>query len=106
MTLKIKDHNELFLEEAYCRQFEDKKEFENGPTEEEVRKVAEWTKSEEYRELNFKRKNIKINPAKACQPLGAIFCSSGFDGTLPFVQGAQGCVAYFRSHLNLSLIHI
>jgi nitrogenase molybdenum-iron protein beta chain len=43
---------------------------------------------------------IKINPAKACQPLGAIFCASGFEGTMPFVQGAQGCVAYFRSHLN------
>jgi nitrogenase molybdenum-iron protein beta chain len=100
MKLKIKDHNELFCEEAYCKQFEDKKEFENGPTREEINRVAEWTKTEEYKELNFKRQNIKINPAKACQPLGAIFCSSGFDGTLPFVQGAQGCVAYFRSHLN------
>ena len=100
MKLKIKDHNELFQEEAYCKQFEGKKEFENGPTEEEINRVAEWTKTEEYKELNFKRQNIKINPAKACQPLGAIFCSSGFDGALPFVQGAQGCVAYFRSHLN------
>ncbi|HAM50200.1 MAG TPA: nitrogenase molybdenum-iron protein subunit beta [Nitrospiraceae bacterium] len=100
MKLRIKDHNELFREEAYCKQFEDKKEFENGPTTEEINRIAQWTKTEEYKELNFKRQNIKINPAKACQPLGAIFCSSGFDRTLPFVQGAQGCVAYFRSHLN------
>ncbi|MGE5238812.1 MAG: nitrogenase molybdenum-iron protein subunit beta [Chloroflexota bacterium] len=100
MTLRVKDHNELFLEEEYLRQFEDKKEFENGPTCEEIRKVSEWTKTGEYKDLNFRRQHIKINPAKACQPLGAIFCSSGFDGTLPFVQGAQGCVAYFRSHLN------
>ncbi|NTU42537.1 MAG: nitrogenase molybdenum-iron protein subunit beta [Nitrospirales bacterium] len=98
--LKIKDHNDLFLEEDYQRQFENKKEFENGPSEEEIKRISDWTKTEEYKELNFARKNIKINPAKACQPLGAVFCASGFEGTMPFVQGAQGCVAYFRSHLN------
>ncbi|MBI5058056.1 MAG: nitrogenase molybdenum-iron protein subunit beta [Nitrospirae bacterium] len=98
--MKIKDHNELFQEQEYLDQFERKKEFENCPSAEEVQRIAEWTKTEEYRELNFKRQNIKINPAKACQPLGAVFCASGFEGTLPFVQGAQGCVAYFRSHLS------
>lgn len=98
--MKIKDHNELFLQPEYCKQFEGKKEFENGPSAEEVRKISDWTKTEEYKELNFKRQHIKINPAKACQPLGAILCAAGFEGTLPFVQGAQGCVAYFRSHLN------
>ena len=64
-----------------------------------MKEVSEWTKTGEYKELNFKRENIKINPAKACQPLGAVFCASGFEGSMPFVQGAQGCVAYFRSHL-------
>ncbi len=98
--LKILDHNELFLQPEYLEQFERKREFERGPSEEEVRCVAEWTKSEQYRDLNFKRQHIKINPAKACQPLGAVFCASGFEGSMPFVQGAQGCVAYFRSHLN------
>lgn len=98
--MKIKDHNELFQEQEYCEQFERKREFEDPWPAEKVNEVAEWTKTEEYKELNFKRQNIKINPAKACQPLGAIFCASGFEGTLPFVQGAQGCVAYFRSHLN------
>ncbi len=98
--MKIKDHNELFLEQEYIEQFKRKKEFENPWPEEKVREVAEWTKTREYREKNFARRHIKINPAKACQPLGAVFCSSGFEGTMPFVQGAQGCVAYFRSHLN------
>ena len=98
--LKIKDHNELFQEQEYLEQFARKREFENPWPAEKVKEIAEWTKTEEYRELNFRRKNIKINPAKACQPLGAIFCSSGFEGTMPFVQGAQGCAAYFRSHLN------
>jgi len=98
--LKIKDHNELFREQEYLDQFERKKEFENCPSAEEVERIAEWTKTEDYKEKNFARKHIKINPAKACQPLGAVFCSSGFEGTMPFVQGAQGCVAYFRSHLS------
>jgi len=98
--MKIKDHNELFNEQEYIEQFEKKREFENPEPAEKVREISEWTKTEEYKELNFKRKNIKINPAKACQPLGAIFCASGFEGTMPFVQGAQGCVAYFRSHLS------
>ncbi len=99
-TIKIKDHNELFQEVEYVDQFARKKEFENPWPEEKVCEVAEWTKTEEYKEKNFARKHIKINPAKACQPLGAVFCSSGFKDTMPFVQGAQGCVAYFRSHLN------
>ena len=98
--MKIKDHNELFLEPEYIEQFEKKKEFENPWPAEKVKEVAEWTKTLDYQEKNFARKNIKINPAKACQPLGSIFCSSGFEGSMPFVQGAQGCVAYFRSHLN------
>ncbi len=99
-TIKIKDHNELFREQEYLDQFEKKKEFEAPWPAEKVSEIAEWTKTPEYQEKNFARKNIKINPAKACQPLGALFCASGFDGTMPFVQGAQGCVAYFRSHLN------
>ncbi|MBI5213527.1 MAG: nitrogenase molybdenum-iron protein subunit beta [Nitrospirae bacterium] len=100
IRLKIRDHNDLFQGQEYIEQFERKREFEKGPSDEEIRRVAEWTKTEEYKEKNFARQHIKINPAKACQPLGAVFCASGFEGTMPFVQGAQGCVAYFRSHLN------
>lgn len=100
IKLKIRDHNELFNDREYLDQFERKKEFENCPTVDEVERVSKWTKTEEYKEKNFARQHIKINPAKACQPLGAVFCASGFEGTMPFVQGAQGCVAYFRSHLN------
>ncbi len=56
-------------------------------TPEEVKKIAEWTKSWEYREKNFSREALTVNPAKACQPLGAIYAAAGFEGTLPFVQG-------------------
>lgn len=98
--MKIRDHSDLFKQQDYQEQFERKKEFENCWPSERIKEVAEWTKTKEYRDLNFSRKHIKINPAKACQPLGAVFCASGFEGSMPFVQGAQGCVAYFRSHLS------
>jgi nitrogenase molybdenum-iron protein beta chain len=98
--MKIKDHSELFKQKDYQEQFERKKEFENCWPPEKVKEISDWTKTADYQELNFKREHVKINPAKACQPLGAVFCASGFEGSMPFVQGAQGCVAYFRSHLS------
>jgi len=98
--MRVKDHIELFKEQEYLEQFERKREFENPCGEEEISKVREWTKTEEYREKNFAREALVINPAKACQPLGAVLCALGFEKTLPFVQGSQGCVAYFRSHLS------
>ena len=41
-----------------------------------------------------------INPAHACQPLGAELAAHGFEGTLPFVHGSQGCASYYRSTFN------
>ena len=66
----------------------------------ELERVREWTKTAEYREKNFAREALTVNPAKACQPLGAVFAAVGFEGTLPFVHGSQGCVAYYRSHFS------
>jgi nitrogenase molybdenum-iron protein beta chain len=97
---KINDHARLFHQPEYQELFARKREFENCHSPEEVQRVAEWTKSWEYREKNFAREALTVNPAKACQPLGAIFAAAGFEGTLPFVHGSQGCVAYFRTHLT------
>jgi nitrogenase molybdenum-iron protein beta chain len=94
------DHNTLFSQPEYVEQFERKKEFENGSSAEEIARVSAWTQTDEYRELNFAREGIVINPCKACQPLGAVLAALGFQRTLPFVQGSQGCTAYFRSHLS------
>jgi nitrogenase molybdenum-iron protein beta chain len=69
-------------------------------TPEEVARVAEWINSEEYREKNFARKEVVINPAHTCQPLGAQLVAHGFENTLPFVHGSQGCASYYRSALN------
>ncbi|MBF0346206.1 MAG: nitrogenase molybdenum-iron protein subunit beta [Magnetococcales bacterium] len=75
-------------------------QFEDKPDMEKLEEVFEWTTSPEYKELNFKREALTINPAKACQPLGAVLCALGFKDTLPYVHGSQGCVAYFRSYFN------
>ena len=69
-------------------------------TPEEVARVKEWINSEEYREKNLARTATVINPAHACQPLGAQLVAHGFEGTLPFVHGSQGCASYYRSTLN------
>lgn len=97
---KVLDHNELFRGPEYQSMMESKRVFENAPPAAEVQRVDDWTKSWDYREINFKREAVTINPAKACQPLGAVLCAAGFEGTLPYVHGSQGCVAYFRSHFN------
>lgn len=62
--------------------------------------VTAWINSEEYKTLNFSRKDLVINPVKACQPLGALLCALGFEGCLPFIHGSQGCTAYFRNNLS------
>lgn len=73
---------------------------EDAVSDEEVKKVFDWTTTAEYQEINFAREALTIDPAKACQPLGSVLCALGFENTLPYVHGSQGCVAYFRSYFN------
>jgi nitrogenase molybdenum-iron protein beta chain len=96
---KILDHAPLFQEPEYQEMLARKAQAEGRPSPARVREIADWTKSWDYREKNFARQSLTINPAKACQPLGAVFAAAGFEKTLSFVQGSQGCVAYYRSHL-------
>jgi len=67
---------------------------------EEIERVRNWINSEEYKEKNFARQALVINTAHACQPLGAELAAHGFEGTLPFVHGSQGCASYYRSTLT------
>jgi nitrogenase molybdenum-iron protein beta chain len=64
------------------------------------KRVREWIDTVEYREKNFARQALVVNPAHTCQPLGAELAAHGFEGTLPFVHGSQGCASYYRSTLN------
>lgn len=98
---KIKPCYPLFCDADYAESFAKKRaEFEEAPALDRVEEVFEWTTTKEYQELNFKREALTIDPAKACQPLGAVLCSLGFEKTLPYVHGSQGCVAYFRTYFN------
>ncbi len=98
---KVLDHETLFREPEYKAMFENKRSsFEFRVPAEELAKQIAYTKSWEYREKNFSREALTVNPAKACQPLGAVFAAVGFEKTLPFVHGSQGCVAYYRSHFS------
>ena len=72
-----------------------KKVTEHSP--EEIEKVKNWINTEEYKEKNFERTALVVNPAHACQPLGAQMVATSFEGALPFVHGSQGCASYFRS---------
>jgi len=98
---KILDHAPLFREPEYREMFAAKAaSFECKPPASEIEKIVAWTKTGEYREKNFAREGLTVNPAKACQPLGAVFAAHGFARTLSFVHGSQGCVAYYRSHFS------
>lgn len=46
------------------------------------------------------RSALSINPAKTCQPIGAMYASLGIHGCLPHSHGSQGCYAYHRSTLT------
>jgi nitrogenase molybdenum-iron protein beta chain len=97
----VVDHFALFRGPEYKTMFENKRtQFEKPEPDVRIEEIREWTKTTEYREKNFAREALTVNPAKACQPLGAVFCSLGFEATMPFVHGSQGCVAYYRSHLS------
>ena len=83
----------------YQAQFERKKEFENPCAADEIARVAEWTQVRRVpgAELRPRGASRSTRPRRAsrsapCSP------SLGFARTLPFVQGSQGCTAYFRSH--------
>ena len=47
-----------------------------------------------------KRKALTVNPAKTCQPIGAMYAALGIHGCLPHSHGSQGCCAYHRSALT------
>jgi nitrogenase molybdenum-iron protein beta chain len=46
------------------------------------------------------RKALVINPAKTCQPLGAILASKGIHNCMPLTHGSQGCSSYLRMLLS------
>jgi len=46
------------------------------------------------------RKALVINPAKTCQPIGAMYAALGIHKCLPNSHGSQGCCSFHRMHLT------
>jgi nitrogenase molybdenum-iron protein beta chain len=46
------------------------------------------------------RKALTINPAKTCQPVGAMYAALGVHNCLPHSHGSQGCCAFHRMFLT------
>ena len=74
--------------------------FENPRDPAEVERIREWAKTPEYREKNFAREALTVNPAKACQPLGAVFAAVGFEKHHPL----RPRLARLRRLLSLALL--
>ena len=69
----IKSGYPLFRGQEYRESLDNKKAlYEDAHDANRIKEVFEWTTSQEYKELNFEREALTINPAKACQPLGAV----------------------------------
>lgn len=48
----------------------------------------------------LERSALTINPAKTCQPIGAMYAALGIHNCLPHSHGSQGCCSYHRSTLT------
>lgn len=46
------------------------------------------------------REALVVNPAKTCQPIGAMYAALGIHKCFPHSHGSQGCYAYHRSALS------
>ncbi|MBJ6611861.1 MAG: nitrogenase molybdenum-iron protein subunit beta [Candidatus Thiothrix moscowensis] len=91
----------LFRNDEYKANLKNKQDnYEERHPADKIQETFLWSTTKEYQDLNFAREALTVNPAKACQPLGAVLCSLGFKNTLPYVHGSQGCVAYFRTYFN------
>ncbi|RTL57650.1 MAG: nitrogenase molybdenum-iron protein subunit beta [Rhodocyclaceae bacterium] len=97
----IKPCYPLFRDDDYKASIKNKQDmFEERHDEAKIKETFLWSTTKEYQDLNFKREALTVDPAKACQPLGAVLCALGFEKTMPYVHGSQGCVAYFRTYFN------
>lgn len=48
----------------------------------------------------IERSTLVVNPAKTCQPVGAMYAALGIHNCLPHSHGSQGCCSYHRTVLT------
>ena len=46
------------------------------------------------------RDALVVNPAKICQPIGAVYATMGIHNCMPHSHGSQGCLSYLRMCLS------
>jgi nitrogenase molybdenum-iron protein beta chain len=57
--------------------------------------MLEYTRKEAY-----ERNALRVNPAKTCQPVGAMYAALGVHECMPHSHGSQGCCAFHRMFLT------
>ena len=57
--------------------------------------MLEYTTKEAY-----DRNALRVNPAKTCQPVGAMYAALGVHSCMPHSHGSQGCCAFHRMFLT------
>ncbi len=57
--------------------------------------MLDYTKKEAY-----ERSALRVNPAKTCQPVGAMYAALGVHECMPHSHGSQGCCAFHRMFLT------
>lgn len=57
--------------------------------------MLDYTKKESY-----ERTALRVNPAKTCQPVGAMYAALGVNECLPHSHGSQGCCSFHRMFLT------
>ena len=57
--------------------------------------MLDYTTKEEVQ-----RDALVINPAKICQPIGAVYAAMGVHNCMPHSHGSQGCLSYLRMCLT------
>lgn len=48
----------------------------------------------------YERSGLRVNPAKTCQPVGAMYAALGVHACMPHSHGSQGCCAFHRMFLT------
>ncbi|MDF2904839.1 MAG: nifK [Herbinix sp.] len=52
------------------------------------------------RKGSYDRSGLRVNPAKTCQPVGAMYAALGVHECMPHSHGSQGCCAFHRMFLT------
>ena len=100
---KIHSCYPLFEQDEYQTLFQNKKTLEEAHDAQRVQEVFAWTTTAEYEALNFQREALTVDPAKACQPLGAVLSRWGSPAPCPTCTAPRAASPIFAPTLTAIL---